>query len=71
MVKSQGGYEGTGEIKVILWKKDTVFDFTHLEKMSAGDKEFEADLIDTYLEDMRLDFKVLRQQLKMVKAQKL
>ena len=32
--------------------KDVVFDFEHLEKMSAGDKEFEADLIETYLDDV-------------------
>ncbi|MGA8263706.1 MAG: ATP-binding protein, partial [Ignavibacteriaceae bacterium] len=29
-------------------KEDVLFDFDHLQKMSAGDKAFEADLIETY-----------------------
>jgi PAS domain S-box-containing protein len=41
-----------GEDKSKSPDKDVVFDFAHLEKMSAGDKEFEADLIETYLEDI-------------------
>jgi PAS domain S-box-containing protein len=41
------------EDKSKLLDKEVVFDFAHLEKMSAGDKEFEADLIETYLEDVR------------------
>ena len=40
------------EDKSISLNKDVVFDFAHLDKMSAGDKEFEADLIETYLEDI-------------------
>jgi PAS domain S-box-containing protein len=33
-------------------KEDVLFDFDHLQKMSAGDKAFEADLIETYFEDV-------------------
>ena len=40
-------------------KKDVVFDFDHLQKMSTGDKEFEADLIETYLEDVNIRFQKL------------
>ena len=39
--------------------KEVVFDFAHLEKMSAGDKEFEADLIETYLVDVLTRFQNL------------
>jgi CheY-like chemotaxis protein/HPt (histidine-containing phosphotransfer) domain-containing protein len=39
--------------------KDVIFDFAHLEKMSAGDKEFEADLIETYLGDVVNRFQTL------------
>lgn len=48
-----------GENKSQTLKKDVVFDFEHLEKMSAGDKEFEADLIDTYLEDVDIRYEKL------------
>ena len=40
-------------------KKDIIFDFEHLEKMSTGDKEFEADLIETYLQDVDLRYEKL------------
>ena len=32
--------------------KDLIFDFSHLEKMSLGDKDFQKDLISGYISDM-------------------
>jgi len=47
------------EIKVTDESENYLFDFTHLDKMSMGSKEFQVELLSTFFEDIAVRYKRL------------
>lgn len=54
LVDANLGIINTGDIKVVEkeQKQDGLFDFLHLEKISAGSPDFKKELLGAYLDDM-------------------